>query len=130
MSLFMVGIDGFKILNDKHGEKIGDVILKAAAGGLLRSLRVEDYVCRWGGDEFCALLARATREDSEKVAERTLAAFRALDMSVDGERIHVTISIGVVIREKSTQEFSGLVKQARAALHDAKKSGRNRFTVV
>jgi len=130
MSLFMVNIDQFKKLNADFGPKIGDVILKAAAGAVLRSVRAEDYVCRWGGDEFCALLARATREDSEKVAERTLAAFRALDISVNGERIQVTISIGVVTRENSKQDFPDLVKQARAALHEAKKGGRNRHSVA
>ncbi len=130
LSLFLVDIDQFKRFNEQYGHSIGDFILKAAARTLEGCLREEDYICRWGGDEFCALLRRSTREDAEKVAERTLAAFQAMDLAVQGKQIQVGISIGIVTVVNGPANFPSLVNQADAALAKAKESGRNRFVMI
>jgi diguanylate cyclase (GGDEF)-like protein len=130
LSLFLVDIDHFKRFNAQYGYSIGDFILRAAARTLEASLREEDYICRWGGDEFCALLRRATREDTERVAERTLAAFREIDIVVQGEQVQVGINIGIVTREGNMSDFVPLVKLADAALVRAKEKGSNSFVMA
>jgi diguanylate cyclase (GGDEF)-like protein len=130
LSLFLVDIDHFKRFNEEYGNAIGDFILRAAAGALRDNLRNEDYLCRWGGDQFCALLPRTSLQDAEKVMGRAFAAFAELDIAVEGQPIRVEVSIGIVTREDNALEFPLLVKLANVALHQAKENGRNRFAMV
>lgn len=130
LSLFLVDIDHFKRFNEEYGNAIGDFILRAAAEALQSSLREEDYLCRWGGDEFCALLPRASRMEAEKAVERAFAAIRGLDIAVGGKPIRVDVSIGVVTREDNSLEFPLLVKLADGALYQAKENGRNQYAFV
>ena len=130
LSLFLVDIDHFQRFNDAYGHAIGVFILRAAADTLRQSLRDEDYLCRWGGDEFCALLPRASRDHAELVARRAIAAFEAIDISVGGEPIQVEISIGIVTRDIHEVDFSLLMLLADAALDQAKERGLNQFAIA
>jgi diguanylate cyclase (GGDEF)-like protein len=127
LSLFLIDIDGFQVFNDKYGRAIGDFILKSAAESLRGSLRREDYVCRWGGDEFCVLLPRATKRDADSIAARTVTAIADMDLAVGGEAIRVEVSIGVVTRDDNALEFPLLIKLADVALFQAKEKGRDPF---
>jgi diguanylate cyclase len=127
LSLFLIDIDGFQVFNDKYGRAIGDFILRSAAESLRGSLRREDYVCRWGGDEFCVLLPRATKRDAESIAARTVTAIADMDLAVGGEAIRVEVSIGVVTRDDNALEFPLLIKLADVALFQAKEKGRDPF---
>lgn len=130
LSLFLMDIDGFEEFNKRYGRVIGDFILRSTAETLRGSLRREDYVCRWGGDEFCVLLPRATRRDAEGIATRTFAALGEMDLAVEGQRIQVKASIGVVTRDDNALEFPLLIKLADVALFQAKEKGRNQFTLM
>jgi diguanylate cyclase (GGDEF)-like protein len=127
LSLFLVDIDHFKRFNEEYGNAIGDFILRAAAEALHRSLRGEDYLCRWGADQFCALLPGTSREGAERAAERAFAAIEGLDIAVGGKAIHLQVNIGIVTRGDDGPEFPLLVKLADAALYQAKESGPDRF---
>jgi len=130
LSLFVVDIVHFQRFNEEYGNAIGDFILRAAGDALLRSLRDEDYLCRWSGDQFCALLPGISRAQAERTVERALAAIGGLDIAVEGKPVHVEANIGVVTREDNALEFPLLVKLADVALHKAKESGQDRSAFV
>lgn len=130
ISLFLMDIDSFKRFNEQYGHAIGDFILRAAAEALRGCLRQEDYLCRWGGDQFCALLPGATRKDAEGIATRALAALATLEIAVEGKPISVEVSIGIVTRDDNALEFPLLVKLADVALFQAKANERDRFAIV
>jgi diguanylate cyclase (GGDEF)-like protein len=130
LSLFVVDIVHFERFNEEYGNAIGDFILRAAGDALLRSLRDEDYLCRWSGDQFCALLPATSRAHAERAVEQAMAAIGALDISVEGKPVRVEASIGAVTRENNALEFPLLVKLAYVALHQAKESGQNQSAMV
>ena len=127
LSLLMIDLDRFKLINDAHGHLGGDQVLKQSAQVLSRSLREEDFLCRWGGEEFCALLPRATREQAGEIAERALREFAAADWRVHGMPVSVTVSIGVATVQGGQSAFADLVELADAALYRAKEKGRNGY---
>lgn len=127
LALMMLDIDHFKQVNDKYGHVTGDAVLSAAAATIRRSLRDEDFLCRWGGDEFCALLPRAKGEQAKYVAERVLQAFKNLDFSIEGKPVTLSISIGITTDEGPMKNVSALIERADAALYSAKEQGRGRF---
>jgi diguanylate cyclase (GGDEF)-like protein len=126
LSLLLVDIDHFQRFNEEYGNAIGDFILRAAGDALLRSLRDEDYLCRWSGDQFCALLPGISGAQAERTVERALAAIGGLDIAVEGKPVRVEASIGVVTRENNALEFPLLVKLADVALHRARENGQDR----
>ena len=123
----MFDIDHFKQINDRHGHEAGDAVLSAVAAALRRNLRDEDFVCRWGGDEFCALLPRARQEQAQRVAERIFQALEELDIRFEERTMQVAVCIGVVTDEGRAKDISALVGRADAALYRAKNEGRKRI---
>jgi diguanylate cyclase (GGDEF)-like protein len=130
LSLFVVDIVHFQRFNEEYGNAIGDFLLRAAGDALLRSLRDEDYLCRWSGDQFCALLPGTSQAEAESAVERALAAIDGLDIAVEGKPVRVEASIGAVTREDNALGFPLLVKLADVALHRAKESGKDRSAMV
>jgi len=128
LSLLVFDIDHFKKFNDKFGHVAGDKVIQTVATTLRHSLRDEDFLCRFGGDEFCALLPRARREQAEEAAERVLQTFRELDFRLGGKAVEISVSIGVTTDETCTMDLSSLLAQADAALYRTKKAGRKGFT--
>ena len=102
-------------------------MLNTVAATLRHNLRDEDFLCRWGGDEFCALLPRAKHEFVQNVAQRILQTFQELDFSLKGKPIKVAVSIGIVTDVNSTMGLPLLIERADAALYRAKKEGRHKF---
>ena len=130
LALIVFDVDHLKEINDTFGHAAGDAALLAAASALRGSLRDEDFLCRWGGDEFCALLPRARREQAQGVMERVNLSFERLDFTVEGKAVELTVSTGVVTDEGRANELAPLLKLADAALYEAKQGGRNRFVMV
>jgi len=127
VSVLVLDVDHFKQVNDKHGHAAGDGVLKAVAETLRCGLRTEDFLCRWGGDEFCALLPRAKRDQAQHVAERVLKAFETFHYAFDGHKIEVALSIGIMSEEGHAKDLALLVQLADSALYQAKLAGRNRY---
>ena len=126
MALLVVDLDRFKSVNDRFGHAAGDTVLVAAAALLRRHARDVDTVARMGGEEFALLLPGTDRDGACRVAERMLAAFRALAVEVDGVVIRVSASIGIAVSTHAGEDDPLLFQQADRALYQAKAGGRDR----
>ncbi|NIE73784.1 PAS domain S-box protein [Pantoea sp. Ap-967] len=129
-ALLFLDLDHFKHINDSLGHPVGDTVLKIITARLEASVRLEDTVARLGGDEFVVLLSglEGSREAVEgKVRELadTLRELLAEPMSLDGQRLQVTPSIGVALIPDHGTTPADLLKRADIALYRAKDSGRN-----
>ncbi|HVT88856.1 MAG TPA: diguanylate cyclase [Tepidisphaeraceae bacterium] len=127
LAVLMLDLDHFKSINDRFGHPTGDEVLKRVAALLVESVRVEDVVCRYGGEEF-AILAPNTETGALPLAERLCAGMRAIEIPIRNELIKLTISIGVASTIGMTDR--ALVAQADAALYRAKENGRDRVEVA
>ncbi len=121
MSLIMLDIDYFKKVNDTYGHNIGDKVLVQVSHTLLKTLRHIDIVCRWGGEEFVALLPTASLENATALAEKIRAFIEALEIDVVG---HISASFGVA-QVVENEELQSVIERADKALYLAKNSGRN-----
>ncbi len=129
-ALLFLDLDHFKHINDSLGHPVGDIVLKVITARLEASVRLEDTVARLGGDEFVVLLSglEGSREAVEgKVRELadTLRELLAEPMSLDGQRLQVTPSIGIALIPDHGATPADLLKRADIALYRAKDSGRN-----
>ena len=126
LSCVMVDVDYFKRINDTYGHMIGDHVLKFFAQSLEGLSRCSDYICRWGGEEFCILLPETDEEGARVWAERSCAAIAEMDFASDQHAITMTASFGVAQRQDAMDSPKKLLNQADQALYEAKKTGRNR----
>ncbi len=121
MSLIMLDIDYFKKVNDTYGHNAGDKVLVQVAHALLKILRNIDVVCRWGGEEFVALLPTASMENAITLAEKIRVYIEELEIDVVG---HISASFGVA-KVVENEELQSVIARADQALYLAKESGRN-----
>jgi len=126
VSCVMVDIDFFKRINDTHGHVVGDTVLRAVARELAACGRKSDLICRFGGEEFCALLPETKERDAATWAERARQHVAATDFPAPGGPLRVTCSFGTAQNHDDTQNCEQLVDQADQALLCAKRSGRDR----
>jgi diguanylate cyclase (GGDEF)-like protein len=120
-----VGIDQLGRINTAYGSEAGDSVLLGVARRLDQCLRTTDVIGRLGSDRFGVVLAFCTPEDAVVIGERIAQAMRQSSIVVGGNRLHVTISIGIVyFPEQSRASFDVIVK-AEGALSKAKLAGRD-----
>jgi diguanylate cyclase (GGDEF)-like protein len=130
LCLLMLDLDLFKRVNDQYGHIAGDEALKTVVNALQACLRREDLLVRYGGEEFCVLLPEVSLDHAALLAERSRAAVEAATLMYRGQRIPLTISIGVALLMSGTDEtIEQLVSRADEALYSAKAAGRNRVVV-
>ncbi|AZD05554.1 GGDEF domain protein [Pseudomonas chlororaphis] len=123
--LAMLDLDHFKRINDNYGHLAGDKVLKIIAGVLRKRLRGNDFIARFGGEEFVLLIPDTTWPVGARLAETLRAAIKACPFHFKGERVTITMSIGMSAFKPG--EHSDLVlKRADQALYRAKEAGRNR----
>ena len=120
LSLIMLDLDNFKVLNDTHGHQIGDEVLRQVAVALQASSREFDTIARYGGEEFAVILPGCGPHDALASAERLRRLVHEGVTSVP-----VTVSVGVASAPDHGQTAQGLVKAADDAMYRAKRSGRN-----
>ncbi len=132
LSLLMLDIDYFKYINDAHGHKVGDRVLRVFGETLLKTLRAIDIVGRVGGEEFAILLPETALHEAIDVAYRLKEAIAATDVELDsGAVLQATASIGVAARQGDRDlDLDDLLELADAALYQAKQSGRNTVCVA
>jgi len=132
ISLMMMDVDHFKVINDNHGHPSGDYVLKEMAVILKQSVRDSDVVARTGGDEFCILLPKTDRNQARKFARRIRAEVYKRRFEVYGEQIHATLSIGIATypEDPEVADPDTLIYFADQALLLAKEKGRDREAVV
>jgi diguanylate cyclase len=125
IAVLFMDIDGFKTINDSLGHTVGDAVLKAFAQRLLQCVRGGDTVARLGGDEFVVLLENvASADDAGRVAQSVLAQMLEGAWN-DGQALQVTPSIGIALFPHDGETVDGLLKNAEAAMYEAKRGGRS-----
>jgi len=135
LAIALLDLDRFKVINDTYGHLVGDQVLKEIARSLDGALRDYDRAGRFGGEEFSLLLPQTRAVDAFRIAERVRANIAGLSIIVPGttggERVHVTVSIGVAALDSgSRREFSELMAAADAALYRAKSGGRDQVQMI
>jgi len=125
-SVIVADIDHFKNINDRFGHETGDAVLRQIARGLNSSLRSSDYIGRWGGEEFIILLPQTQENGAALVAEKIRQHIVGEPVMVNGQRIDLSISLGVAQWHPEQGHWGEVVKQADEAMYLAKRSGRNR----
>lgn len=126
LSVALLDLDHFKRVNDDFGHACGDEVLKAVAGILKQSVRVNDEVARWGGEEIILLLPETGLDEAVRLAERLRLEIEAARIDCGGGRIQVSASFGVSTRRPAHHHIEQLISEADRYLYEAKEAGRNR----
>ena len=127
LSMLMLDIDHFKQINDRHGHKVGDTVLKAVADLSQATFRDVDIVGRLGGEEFAALLPETDQPAALEAAERLRATIANARIPLPGAPpVSFSVSIGVSSMDSPEDNIDALLQRADKALYKAKDSGRNR----
>ena len=125
----MLDADKFKNVNDTYGHKTGDKVLIELVACCQNDLREDDIVCRFGGEEFMVYLDNTNTHSALVVAERLRQSIANLEVEGEnGEKVHFTVSIGVVSSEQ-TVSLDVLLRQVDDAMYLAKNNGRNRVEI-
>ncbi len=124
-SVVMVDIDHFKLINDKYGHHIGDIVIQNVANILKDSVRHKDLVTRYGGEEFVVVLLDCDIQHAKSWAERVRRTIYSHDIHADEYRLHITASFGVAAASSTKYNLDDVIQSADAALYYAKRGGRN-----
>jgi len=129
LTLLVIDVDYFKIVNDTWGHSVGDVVLKRIANLIRDTLRDEDIFGRTGGEEFAAVIVETEGDGAIEVAQRLCdTVANAVIVPAEGGRIRVTVSIGPAQLNERAIDFESLLHEADLAMYKAKQGGRNRVT--
>ena len=131
LGVLMIDLDHFKTFNDTYGHDAGDAVLRETAAFLAKSVRAEDIVCRFGGEEFVILLPMADLKATHARAERIRSKIREITIVHQGRSLGpVTVSVGVAALPEHGTAHQMLLQSADAALYRAKREGRDRVIVA
>ncbi|MBN9416608.1 hypothetical protein ABS71_17425 [bacterium SCN 62-11] len=125
LTIVMTDVDFFKKLNDTYGHQAGDQALRQVSDTLTAALRDYDVVARYGGEEFAVILLSTPRGRGASTAERLRQAVEDIEIKFRGQRIKVTISLGVASFPEDSDDPDELIDLADKALYEAKHRGRN-----
>ena len=127
IAVMFLDLDRFKIINDTLGHTIGDDLLKIAAQRIRDTIRIEDVVARWGGDEFTIFLPRVTEiPPIIQIAKNILQTLEDA-FYINGHELYINSSIGIALLGKDSPDAETLIQHADAALYYAKNEGRNNY---
>jgi diguanylate cyclase (GGDEF)-like protein len=125
LSISMLDVDRFKMVNDTFGHATGDLVLRNVARYLREHIREPDIVGRYGGEEFLVLLPDSALEAAIEQAGRLCHHLRTTPMVVDGQELHITVSIGVAEYRPGREDWQKLLSRADSAMYQAKARGRD-----
>jgi len=125
LTLLLIDIDNFKIINDSFGHAAGDMVLKAFAQNIKTELRTGDIFGRLGGDEFAILLPNTDCNESLPLAELFRNTIAKMKIDHKEQRLQLTASIGIVQSAPAMQSIHAMMNAADTALYQAKSEGRN-----
>jgi diguanylate cyclase (GGDEF)-like protein len=123
-ALIEADLDDFKGVNDRYGHAAGDRLLARIGERLARGLRERDVLSRWGGEEFLVLLPATGMAEAAAVAERVRALVARDPVSIDGQRIAVTVSIGIARAERG-DSVDNVLQRTDRRMYAAKDRGRD-----
>lgn len=131
MALVMFDIDHFKKFNDTYGHRAGDFVLSSLAQHVKKSLRTQDIVCRYGGEEFTVIMPMTRGVDAAMVMSRIRADLhdRVFYSPYDKQDFNVRISIGISRHPEDGMEADAIMRAADEALYEAKETGRDRVVL-
>ncbi|MFN3235220.1 MAG: putative bifunctional diguanylate cyclase/phosphodiesterase [Gammaproteobacteria bacterium] len=127
LAVLFLDLDDFKKINDTMGHSYGDKLLSQCSRRMKHALREEDFIARFGGDEFVVVLSELSNyHDAGFVAQKLVACLRN-PYEIEGRKFHMGVSIGISIFPYSGEDASTLVKNADLAMYRAKKEGGNNY---
>jgi diguanylate cyclase (GGDEF)-like protein len=124
LSVLFIDLDHFKLINDQHGHRVGDEVLRAVAWLIQKACRKTDLIARYGGEEIVVVLPNTAGPDARKIAEEIRSIIEKQAKSILD--IPVTVSIGVGAFPENGADLPSILEVADKALYQAKRSGRNR----
>jgi diguanylate cyclase (GGDEF)-like protein/PAS domain S-box-containing protein len=127
VGILLFDLDHFKKVNDEYGHDAGDVVLRTASRTLANGLRPADFVGRWGGEEFLAIVLDVSQDELAALGERSRALLAQSPTRVDQAYIYVTASIGATLVKTDDTQVS-VVSRADQLMYRSKITGRNRVT--
>ena len=131
LGILMIDLDHFKNFNDTYGHDAGDAVLRETGASLTKGIRAEDFVCRFGGEEFVVILPTANVEAACARAERLRLKMKELTVLHQGKSMGMlTISVGVAVFPEHGSSPKELMAAADAALYEAKRNGRDQIAVA
>ncbi|MBU2869810.1 GGDEF domain-containing protein [Colwellia sp. E2M01] len=126
LSIIICDIDHFKKVNDQHGHNAGDAVLKDLAKLFTDSIREQDCVARWGGEEFLFILPQTLAINANNIAKKIQNKLEHHIVTYQGKSIKVTVSIGIS-QFKAEQSIDEVINRADKYLYQAKNAGRNQI---
>lgn len=129
LSLIMLDLDLFKVVNDTHGHPAGDTVLKEVANQCLSIIRTTDTLSRFGGEEFCVLMPETSSEAACGLAERLRAGVESLEIMHNEIKLGITVSLGVAVFSPG-MDAETMLHHADESLYHAKRNGRNRVEYI
>jgi diguanylate cyclase (GGDEF)-like protein len=126
LTMLMIDVDHFKTVNDDYGHQAGDEVLRVLGKLLLENARIEDIVCRYGGEEFLLVLPKMPLDIALDRAAQLLKMVQETSVQHGEMCIRTTVSIGVASTSERADSAEALLKRADKALYEAKARGRNR----
>jgi diguanylate cyclase (GGDEF)-like protein len=130
LTVGLIDLDHFKIINDRCGHAVGDHVLQEFARLARESLRASDLFGRWGGEEFLVVLPNTTLDTALSIMERLRLSALAIQLPSSGEGLRVSISAGLATNEHGASTLDSIVAAADAALYDAKDRGRDAVRIA
>lgn len=127
LALLFIDLDNFKQINDTLGHDFGDAVLQIVAKRFLQCIRTEDTLARFGGDEFTVLVQNLERASATATIAEKLNKSLNAPITVNGQELHISASIGIGIYPKDATEKQDLFKYADTAMYKAKEMGRNNY---
>lgn len=126
LSIAMIDIDYFKLINDKYGHLLGDLVLKDITNVIKNNIRGKsDWIARYGGEEFLILFNDTSKEDAYNLSKRIKSVVENSIFKYDDIEINITISIGIASLTSEIDDMDKLIRKADENLYKAKRSGRN-----
>jgi diguanylate cyclase (GGDEF)-like protein/PAS domain S-box-containing protein len=127
IGILMFDLDQFKRVNDTYGHDLGDAVLQTASRTLANGLRPADFLGRWGGEEFLAIVLDVSKPELTALADRSRILLEQSQTHANFSSIHVTVSVGAtLVRAADTQ--ASVVSRADKLMYRSKSLGRNRVT--
>ncbi len=130
LSILMMDIDHFKIINDSFGHAAGDKALQHLTKLCLTSLRTMDVIARWGGEEFVVMLPETGYKGAMIIAERLRKIIETVEFTHNNNKIDITVSIGVSSFKQGDDSVDILLSRSDEAMYKAKQAGRNRVASI
>ncbi len=126
----LIDVDHFKPINDTFGHQVGDMVLCHLANTLKQSLRIDEPLYRYGGEEFLWLLKCKSTEEAIQSARRVLSTVGTTPVPIaDDDVLRLTITMGLALAGEM-EDLASVVKRADQALYEGKNSGRDRYVIA